>query len=53
MKKLILSRRCAAGRAGAVIGAGESYARRLLAHGFATVKPEARKTAPKKAAKDE
>lgn len=53
MKKLILSRSCAAGRTGAVIEADDSYARRLLARGFATVKPETRKPAPKKAAKDE
>ena len=53
MKKLILFRRCAAGRAGTAIESEESYARRLIARGYAAVKPEARKSAPKKAAKDE
>lgn len=53
MKKLILKRRCAAGHAGVVIEADESYARRLISRGLASVKTENRKTAPKKEAKEE
>ena len=53
MKKLILNRRCAAGRAGDVIEADDSYARRLISRGMATSKQESRKAATRKAAKEE
>ena len=53
MKKLILKRRCAAGHVGAVIEADESYARRLISRGLASVRTESHKAAPKKAAKEE
>ena len=54
MKTLILSHRCAAGRAGDVIKVDESYARRLISRGLVShVKQESRKTATRKEAKEE